>query len=225
MKKWLICAILATQLPAFADKDFLTTDEIEKVREAQEPNDRMKLYVLFARQRLDQLQRLLEKEKKGRSLIARELLEDYVSIVDALDTVVDDALKRGAELNVGTTAVRDAENRFLAQLQKIKDRNPADLDMYGVALTEALAATSDSLDSSKEDPGIRAAKLNTQDQRQKEEAEKVIAAEDSKGKNADEADASDSKPEDAKPKRKPPTLYRKGEKPDPDTDATAPAPK
>src|SRR5580658_8467004 len=114
MKHWLICAILITQLPAFAEKDFLTTDEIEKVREAQEPNDRLKLYVLFARQRLDQLQRLLEKEKKGRSLIARELLEDYVEIVDALDTVVDDALKRGADLNVGTTAVRDAENRFLA---------------------------------------------------------------------------------------------------------------
>ena len=71
----------ASGIPALAQRDFLTSDEVEKVREAQEPNQRLKLYVLFARQRIDQLQRLLEKEKKGRSLAARELLEDYTKDV------------------------------------------------------------------------------------------------------------------------------------------------
>src|ERR1035438_10035639 len=87
------CAIIAGAFPILAEKDFLTENEIEKVREAQEPSERLKLYALFARQRLDQLQRLLEKEKKGRSLAARELLEDSSSIIDAIDTVSDDALK------------------------------------------------------------------------------------------------------------------------------------
>jgi hypothetical protein len=215
MKIWLkiiVPAILATGIPAFAQKDFLTSDEVEKVREAQEPNERLKLYVLFARQRLDQLQRLLDKDKKGRSLVARELLEDYTSIIDALDTVSDDALKRGADNSLGANAVRDAEHKFLTQLQKIKERQPADLDMYNTALTEALAATSDSLDLSQEDPTSRAAKLNEGDKKQKEEAEKVIAAEDPKG---------DVKPPvEAKPARKPPTLYRKGETPDKEGDVT-----
>src|SRR5580692_2740322 len=137
MKTWLflfIPAILATGIPAFAQRDFLTNDEVEKVREAQEPNERLKLYVLFARQRIDQLQRLLEKEKKGRSLAVRELLEDYTNIIDALDTVSDDALKRRADSSVGVNAVREAEHRFLTQLQKIKDRAPSDLDMYSTAL-------------------------------------------------------------------------------------------
>ncbi|MGA2713586.1 MAG: hypothetical protein ABSG41_10820 [Bryobacteraceae bacterium] len=213
MKQWLILAILASGIPAFAQRDFLTSDEVEKVREAQEPNERLKLYVLLARQRLDQLQRLLGKEKKGRSLEARELLEDYADIIDALDTVSDDALKRGTDLTVGTSAVRDAENRFLAQLQKIKDRPPADLDLYSVALTEALAATTDSLDLLHLDSGRRAMKLTEQDDKIKEEAEKVIAAEDPKSKTAAQASASDQSP-DGKPKRKPPTLYRPGEKPD-----------
>src|SRR5579872_242611 len=116
MKRYLIFAVfLASGIPALAQRDFLTADEVEKVREAQEPNDRLKLYVLFARQRIDQLQRLLEKEKKGRSLMARELLEDYTNIIDALDTVSDDALKHGSDVTVGATAVRDAENRILAQ--------------------------------------------------------------------------------------------------------------
>ena len=95
-----------------AQRDFLTADEVEKVREAQLPNDRLKLYALLARQRLDQLQRLLEKEKKGRSLQARELLEDYSNIIDAIDTVSDDALKRGVDIAEGTAAVTDGRKAF-----------------------------------------------------------------------------------------------------------------
>src|ERR1700758_370563 len=114
MKRFSICVVaffvtLTCAISAWAQKDFLTEDEIEKVREAQVPNDRLKLYTLFARQRLDQLQRLLEKEKKGRSLAVRELLEDYSSIIDAIDTVSDDALKRKVDIIEGTAAVTAAE--------------------------------------------------------------------------------------------------------------------
>ncbi len=208
------CAILGGALPALAEKDFLTENEIEKVREAQEPSERLKLYALFAKQRLDQLQRLLEKEKKGRSLAARELLEDYSSIIDAIDTVSDDALKRGIDITLGTVEVMGSEKRFLAQLQKIQERNPADVDLYAVALKEAIASTSDSMDLAKEDAGGRGAKLSAEDKKAKDEAEKTLAAEDSKGKPpAEEAKTADAKQEDAKPKRKPPTLLRPGEQP------------
>jgi hypothetical protein len=209
-----ICAIsiCATLTPILAQRDFLTEDEVEKVREAQQPNDRLKLYALFARQRLDQLQRLLEKEKKGRSLSVRELLEDYSSIIDAIDTVSDDALKRGLDIGEGTVAVTTSEKRFLAQLQKIKDRNPADIDLYDVALKEAIASTSDSIDLASEDASSRGAKLSAEDKQAKEDAEKTLAAEDSKGKPPDETKTADAKAADDKPKRKPPTLLRPGEK-------------
>lgn len=219
MKKWLICAaLLASAMPALADRDFLTSDEIEKVRDAQEPNERLKLYVVFARQRVDQLQRLLEKEKKGRSLLARQLLEDYTNIIDAMDTVSDDALKRGADIAVGQAAMREAENRMLTELQKIKDRNPSDIDLYSVDLTEALAATSDSLDLSKEDDAARATELEARDKKAKSEAEQVLRAEQNNGKPGDPAAANQAKgdvpPTIIKPERKPPTLYRPGEKHD-----------
>jgi len=205
--------VLASGLPALAQRDFLTSDEIEKVREAQLPNDRLKLYALLAKQRLDQLQRLLEKEKKGRSLAARELLEDYASIIDAIDTVSDDALKRGIDITDGTVAVAGSEKRFLDQLQKIQDRNLADVDLYAVALKEAIAGTSDSMDLAKEDAASRGAKLSAEDKKEKEEAEKTLKAEDSKGKPDQPAtDVEAKKTDDDKPKRKPPTLLRPGEK-------------
>jgi hypothetical protein len=217
MRRFPICVLILASViltnvpPALAQKDFLTENEIEKVREAQAPNDRLKLYALFARQRLDQLQRLLEKEKKGRSLAARELLEDYSSIIDAIDTVSDDALKRGVDITAGTVEVVGSEKRFLEQLQKIQDRNPADLDLYEVALKEAIASTSDSMDLAKEDPSGRGAKLSAEDKKAKEDAEQALAAEDSKGKPPEEVKTADAKPADDKPKRKPPTLLRPGE--------------
>jgi hypothetical protein len=213
-----ICMIsAAAALPVLAQRDFLTPDEVEKVREAQEPNARLKLYMLFARQRMDQLQQLLAKEKKGRSLIARELLEDYAGIIDAVDAVSDDALKHKVDITVGTTAVNDGEKRFLTQLSKIKDSAPADLELYNIALQEAIAATNDSMDLAGSDAAKRAEELAAKDEQEKKNAERVVAAEDSKGQSADTPDdgtktADASTPGDNKPKRKPPTLLRPGEK-------------
>lgn len=218
MRRWpilvLLCATFATAIPALADKDFLTEDEIEKVREAQLPNDRLKLYIVFARQRMDQLQRLLAKDKKGRSAEARELLENYASIIDAIDTVSDDALQRGVDITEGTVAVKTAEKRFAGQLQQIRDRNLPDVDLYSIALTEAIEGTNDSLDLASEDPSARGAKLSAEDKKAKKDAEQTLAAEDGKGKPADATAAADvARSDDDKPKRKPPTLLRPGEKP------------
>jgi hypothetical protein len=215
-----ICLVTAAiAIPGFAQRDFLTPDEVDKVRQVQEPNARLKLYLLFARQRMDQLQQLFAKEKKGRSIQARELLEDYAGIIDAIDAVSDDALKRKVDVALGISAVGDAEQRFLTQLRKIKDAAPADLDLYNVALEEAIAATSDSIELAGSDADKRATELAAKDEAEKKEAQRIVAAEDSKGQSAD-TPADDTKTADAtadnKPKRKPPTLLRPGEKlPDP----------
>ena len=223
MKHWWICILVicilaaASAIPAFAQRDFLTPDEVDKVREIQEPNARLKLYLLFARQRMDQLQQLLAKEKKGRSILARELLEDYAGIIDAIDSVSDDALKRKVDIATGVSAVDDTEKRFLTQLRKIQDSAPADIDLYDVALKEAIAATSDSMELAGTDTDKRASELAAKDEKEKTESERIIAAEDSNGKSADaptgdEKLPADAKADDSKPKRKPPTLLRPGEK-------------
>src|ERR1700687_1043738 len=99
--RWL-AAFLVLAFSAFAqERDYLTADEVDQVREAQEPNARLKLYVQFAKQRIALLQQFLGKDKPGRSALIHDAIEDYTRIVEAIDTVADDALKRKVAIEEG----------------------------------------------------------------------------------------------------------------------------
>jgi hypothetical protein len=210
MKRCLIVLLAAASaaIPALAQRDFLTQDEVEKVREAQEPNERLQLYILFARQRLDQLQQLMAKDKPGRSLMIRQLLEDYTNIIDAIDTVSDDALRRKADIALGSNAVSAAEKRFSAQLRKAIDSQPRDLDMYELELKNALSDTTDSIELAQQDLGRRSTEIAAKDSEEKKRVDSMKPADDVKAQKAEDAKAGVGTPA-----RKPPTLYRPGEKP------------
>jgi predicted transcriptional regulator len=205
-----IALLVAVAIAASAQKDFLTADEIDKVREAQEPNQRLQLYVLFARQRIDQLKQAIAKEKKGRSLEIRELLEQYAQIIDAIDMVSDDALKRKVDIAVGAAAVSQAEKTFLGVLSKVEANKPHDFDLYDVAFKDALENTKDSIDQASSDLVARQQQVIEKSDREKEAVKSVLSADEVKER------AADQKKVEAEPGgRKPPTLYRKGEKPEP----------
>jgi phosphoglycerate-specific signal transduction histidine kinase len=207
MKHWLVCLLLfAAASPLAAQREFLTNDEIDKIREAQEPNIRIKTYLLFAKQRMDQLQQQIAKDKKGRSLVVRQLLEDYAQIIDAIDTVSDDALKRHVDISMSIPDIQAAEKAYVAQLQKIEDAQPHDLDMYEVALKDAIGSTSDSLDSTKEDLKARADTVIAKSEEEKKKEEALTPKDRLK-----EQKAEDAKADVGTPKRKPPTLYKPGE--------------
>jgi septal ring factor EnvC (AmiA/AmiB activator) len=203
-----IMLIAAAAVPAFAQREFLTSDEIEKIREAQEPNLRLKTYVLFARQRVDQLQQQVAKDKKGRSLIIRDLLEDYAQIIDAIDTVSDDALKRKVDISAGVALVAEAEKKMIPILQTIEDSQPHDIDMYEIALKDAIGDTTDSLDTTQQDLRLRGEVVAEKAAEEKKKVESLTSREEVK-----EQKKEDAKLDGGKPKRTPPTLYKPGETP------------
>jgi hypothetical protein len=190
------------------DRDFLTPDEVEQVRDAQDPNERLALYVHFATQRIDLLENYLAKEKPGRSIFIHNTLEDYSHIIEAIDTVSDDALKRHKEIDKTVLLVLNAEKDFLEKLNKIQDENPKDLERYKFVLTEAIDTTSDSRQMNLEDSNKRAGELAATEQKEKKERDAMMPAKEAKDRKK-EADAQN--PEEQK--KKIPTLYRPGEKP------------
>ena len=206
-----LSALLAA-VPLFAQKkDFLSENEVEKIRGVQEPNERLKLYILFARTRMDQIQQQLAKDRKGRSLEVRTLLDEYEQIIEAIDNVSNDALKHKTDIQLGINAVSEAETKFTGQLQKIKDSSPRDLDMYSIELTEAIATTKDSLDLAAEGVGSRTEKVTAEAAKEKKEVQSIsdMEREATGGKPAATTEAA------AAPtgtRRKPPTLLKDGEK-------------
>lgn len=197
----LVCPLLAGQ-----ERDFLTADEVDQVREAQDPNLRLKLYIKFAQERVGMLEQMLSKEKAGRSALIHDTLEDYSKIIDAIDTVVDDALKRKANISLVMTEVAAAEKEMLARLKKIEESEPKDMARYKFVLQNAIDTTQDSSDLSAEDLNARTAEVAAKEQKDKAEMESMKGT-----KEVAEEKASEKKEAGDKTKRKAPTLLRKGE--------------
>ena len=207
MRTALALLIVGCSLPAFAQRDFLTADEADQIRLAQDPNDRLKLYLHFAKQRLAIVQHLLEQEKAGRASLIHDSLEDYNNIIDAIDVVADDALQRKLEIDAGMKAVTDAEKEMLQILDKLAQSQPADLARYKFVLDQALETTRDSLDAAQEDLQKRSEEVAAKQEREKKQIETMMQPKDLEEKKATEKKAA----EEGKPKPKPPTLLKKGE--------------
>ncbi len=187
------------------ERDYLSADEIDQVREAQDPNDRMVLYIKFAQERLGILEQLIAKEKPGRAAFIHDTIEDYSKIIDAIDTVADDALKRKVDLTKSMALVASAEKDMAARLKKIEDSEPKDIARYQFVLQNAIETTQDSAELSAEDLNARATEVVAKDKKEQQEINSLKGAKEvAQEKKAEPADGD-------KPKRKPPTLLRKGE--------------
>ncbi|MEO8097797.1 MAG: hypothetical protein ABI811_08860 [Acidobacteriota bacterium] len=187
------------------DRDFLTAEEIDQVRLAQEPNERVQLYLKFAQQRVGQLKQLFAREKAGRTALIHDLLEDYTEIISALDTVADDALRRRVDMAKGIALVVPGEKELLAQLQIMERSAPKDIARYEFVLKDAIETTEDSIDLSN-DLSERTRELAAKDQKGEAVRKAGLTPEEAK-------DQAEDKSTQQKQTKKPPTLRKPGEAP------------
>lgn len=201
----LACLLLGTLPLAAQRRDFLTAEEVDKIRAAQDPNLRLPLYAAFAKDRVAQVQQLIARDRPGRSALVHDLLEDYTRIIEAIDTVAEDALRRKIDITKGIAAVLPAEEELLAALQQVERTELADKARYEFVLKDAIAATEDSIELAREDLGERSRKVLAKQAAEEDERAADLSPEEARARG--EAKAKQEK------QRKAPTLRRPGDPP------------
>jgi hypothetical protein len=212
MRNLLWCFALAAfaALLVAQERDFLSTDEAEQIKDAQDPNQRMALYAKFARRRIDLVKSLMAKDKANRAVLIHDALDDYSKIIDALDDVADDALQRKIDVKPAVDLIQGYERDLLPILKKIRESHPKDIDRYDFVLKTAIDTTSDSLELAEADIGERTKDVQARAAQEKKTLDENRSPTERDAKQADAKKAADQQ-QDITPQRKPPTLLRPGE--------------
>jgi hypothetical protein len=214
VKTLLWCLLLAAPgyAQGLAHRDFLTADETDQIKEAQEPNQRLKLYAGFARERAEMIRSLLAKEKTGRSILIHDALDDYSKIIDAIDDLADDAIERGRDIKLGLAAVTSVEKEMLPLLQKAQDSHPKDMERYGFVLKQAIETTADSIETAQEDLGKRAKDVEDRQRKERKARQEAMRPTEREAAQAAEKKAAEDEEKKEAQKKAAPTLMRPGEK-------------
>jgi hypothetical protein len=133
-------------------RDPFTQPEIDQIRDASwEPEQRLSLYVKFARARLVGLEQMRSDPKtKNRPQQTHDRLDDFLLIYDELNDNIDTYIDRKNDIRKPLKVIVDADTEFQAKLRALKDAvdvSPEEAKQYEFVLTNAL----DTLDSSAEE--------------------------------------------------------------------------
>ena len=137
--------LLGFLIPAQAQEDFLTRGEVEEVRDAQEPDKRIELYLVIAQRRIDALKTELTSSKPGAGRAAQKYLKEYTAILEALETSVDDGREKRAIREKDMKQAEERQAEFLKYLQSLNAEGAPGYEDYHFTLDEAIAVTEEML--------------------------------------------------------------------------------
>jgi hypothetical protein len=140
----LACARVAGARPQL--KDYLSQEESDKIRDADTPSLRIKLYVSFADDRLKRFDYELNRptQERRRSDLLNGLLNGYAGCVDDGADQIDLAREKQADIREALKLMRTKYKEFLDQLEKYDKAGP-EIDIYRDTLEDAIEGTKDAL--------------------------------------------------------------------------------
>ena len=136
-------------VPAPAQEDFLTSQEISSLRDTQEPDKRILLYLEFAQRRLDAVKEGLASKKSDAGRTAQKHLKEYYSVLEALEVTMEDAREKRVVADKALKEVERQGGEFLKYLQSLESSGAPGLEDYRYTLEEAVAMTQDELAEAK----------------------------------------------------------------------------
>jgi septal ring factor EnvC (AmiA/AmiB activator) len=127
----------------------LTDEEAEQLRDAQDPSQRVEVYVALAQSRLDQFAAFRERThdpKYDNGGYLDKLLGQYIAIDDEMKDWIDLQYQRGGDLRKGLRVLLDQGPQQLTVLRHIQETPDSLAPDYRDSLRDAMDDLSDALD-------------------------------------------------------------------------------
>lgn len=127
------------------DKDYLSSVEAEKIRDAETTNDRIKLFLTFAEDRLTKFQYELDhpsSNKHGEML--NYLMNSYIGCVDDAADLIQLGLEKQDNIRQGIDLMAAKSKAFLEILRKYASGG-SEMETYKDNLDDAVEGTEDAL--------------------------------------------------------------------------------
>jgi hypothetical protein len=128
------------------EKDYLTDAESDKVRDADTPAARIRLFMGFAEDRIKKFDYELNRKvtESRRTEILNFLLNSYSGCLDDATDQLDVAKEKQLDVRAEIKMMKAKDTEFLEKLQKYEKGGP-ELDTYRETLEDAIEGTKDAL--------------------------------------------------------------------------------
>lgn len=136
----------ASARPQPQKKDYLSESESDKIRDAETPGERIRLFIGFAEERLKKFQYELARAvpERRRAELLNGLMNGYVSCVDDAADQIAVAREKQADIRGALKLMKTKSQQFLDQLEKL-DQGGKEFDIYKDTLEDAIEGTKDAL--------------------------------------------------------------------------------
>ena len=130
-------------------KDYLTALEADKIRDAETTNDRVKLFLEFADDRLKKFQYELEHPSPNKhEEMLNALLNAYAGCVDDAADLIQLGMHKQENIRKGIDLMAARTKEFLATLEKLSSGGP-ELEIYKDNLDDAIEGTRDAMNEAE----------------------------------------------------------------------------
>jgi hypothetical protein len=153
-RKILLTSFAALLLASLAhaqavQKDYLSNLEADKIRDAETPNERIKLYLQFADDRLKKFQYELDHPAQTRHAeMLNYLMNSYIGCVDDASDLIQEGIEKQQNIRAGVDLMSTKAKEFLDTLKKISTE-AKEIEIYKFNLDDAITGTQDAINDAE----------------------------------------------------------------------------
>ena len=132
-----------------AQKDYLSALEADKIRDAESTNERIKLFLSFAEDRLKKFQyELAHPSSNKHPEMLNALMNAYVGCVDDAADLIQLGIQKQENIRPGIDLMAGKTKEFLQTLEKVS-ADGLEIDIYKDNLDDAIEGTRDAMNDAE----------------------------------------------------------------------------